>query len=129
MLLERFEKIGQLQVCDVICRHVLTARLNQRLGQVLFEALQVHDVVFDGVPHNQSVDNDSAGLANAMRSVHCLQVVHGVPVVLGEDDNIGSRQIQAQSAHLGSQDEHSNRLVVVELVHDLVTVLRRARAQ
>ena len=88
MLLEALQEVGQLEIGYLRGADVPTTCLDQALGQVLFEALQVHDLVFDGVAHDESEDIDCAGLADTVGSVHGLQVIHRVPVMLHEDHDI-----------------------------------------
>ncbi|RNA12098.1 hypothetical protein BpHYR1_035676 [Brachionus plicatilis] len=48
-------------------------------------------------------------LANAMRSVHSLEVFLRIPVVFNENDRVCAGQIQAQAANLSGQQQNVNR--------------------
>jgi len=119
VLFEGLEKVGELEIGDLSRGDVTTASLYEGPSQIFFEALQVHDLVFDSVAHNESVDYNSAHLADTVGPVHSLQIVHRVPIVLGEDHNIGACQRQAQTAHRSRQDQHSHGLIMIELIDDL----------
>jgi hypothetical protein len=43
-----------------------------------------------------------------------LQVLHGVPVVLQENDGVGGRQVEAQAANVRRQQHHVNGGVRIE---------------
>jgi len=119
VLLKALEQVTELEIRHICSRYISAAGLDQTARQVLFEPLQVHDLVFNRVSHDKSVDVDSARLADAMGSIHRLQVVHRVPVVLHEDDDVSSSQSQAQAADGRRQDQNANRWVVIELIDDL----------
>ena len=55
------------------------------VGSEELEALEAHNLLLQGVPRYEPVDVDHPLLADAVRSVHGLQVLHGVPVMLHED--------------------------------------------
>lgn len=59
-----------------------------------------HDLLLERVPRDQAVHVDHVLLADAVRAVHGLQVLHGVPVVLHEDHGVRARQVQPEAAHL-----------------------------
>lgn len=59
-----------------------------------------HNLLLERVPGNQAVYVDDLALADAVRAVHGLQVLHGVPVVLHEDHRVRARQVQTEAAHL-----------------------------
>ena len=46
-----------------------------------------------------------------------LEVVHGVPVVLQEDDGVGRGQVQAQAAHVRGQQHDGYAGVCIEALH------------
>ena len=46
-----------------------------------------------------------------------LQVLHGVPVMLQEDDSVSCSEVEAQAPHMGSQQQHLNGGVAVEALH------------
>ena len=52
-----------------------------------------------------------------------LQVLHGVPVVLQEDDSVSCSQVQAQPAHMGGQQQHLNGGVAVKALHNAEPLL------
>ena len=52
-----------------------------------------------------------------------LQVLHGVPVMLQEDDGISCSQVEPQAAHMGGQQQHLNGGVAVEALHYAETLL------
>ena len=52
-----------------------------------------------------------------------LQVLHGVPVVLQEDDSVSCSQVQAQPAHMGGEQQHLNGGVTVEALHNTEALL------
>ena len=58
-----------------------------------------------------------------MGSVHGLQIVHGVPIMLHEDDHIGSGKSQTQASNSRGQNEHLHWWVMVELIDDLKSLL------
>ena len=49
-----------------------------------------------------------------MRSVHGLEILHGVPVMLEEDDRVSARQVEAQTSDGRRQEEHVDRGIRVE---------------
>ena len=55
-----------------------------------------------------------------MAPVLGLLVVVGVEVDVVEDDGVGGRQVDAQPARLGRQDEQENTGVCVELVYQVL---------
>ena len=55
-----------------------------------------------------------------MAPVLGLLVVVGVEVDVVEDDGVGRRQVDAQPARLGRQDEQENTGVRVELVYQVL---------
>ena len=63
-----------------------------------------------------------------MRSVHSLEILHRVPIVLHEDHDVCTGQGQAEPAHSRSENKDTVRYVVVELVHDLHAVSRTSGA-
>ena len=58
-----------------------------------------------------------------MRWETSLQVLHGVPVVLQEDDSVSCSQVQAQPAHMGGQQQHLNGGVAIEALHNSEALL------
>jgi hypothetical protein len=67
---------------------------DEHLMQSFLELLKTHDLLFKSVNCDQSMNSDCFALANSMRSVHCLDVLHRVPVMLHEDDCISASQVQ-----------------------------------
>lgn len=56
--------------------------------------------------HEQPVHVDGARLPDAVRPVHGLQVLHGVPVMLQEHHGVRAGQVQPQPAHVRRQQQH-----------------------
>ena len=61
-----------------------------------------------------SSEQAGALVAPSNSSLINLQVLHGVPVVLEEDDRVGPREVQPQAPHVGGQEEHVYGRVTVE---------------
>lgn len=64
--------------------------LDEAFLQVLLEPLQTHDLLFEAIFDDESVNVDSPSLANSVGSVYCLHVFHRVPVMLHEDHGVSS---------------------------------------
>ena len=62
-----------------------------------------------------------------MAAVFRLLVVVGVEVDVVEDDGVGRRQVDAQPARLGRQDEEENTVVGVETVYQVLSANLRGR--
>lgn len=60
---------------------------------------------------------DVTGLADAVAPVLGLGVHGGVPVAVVEDDGVGTRQVDADAAAAGREDEAEDALVGVETLH------------
>ena len=66
-------------------------------------------------------------LADAVSAVHRLEILHRVPVVLEEDDRVGTGQVESETAHVSRQQQHIDAGVLVELVDNrLPTRVERA---
>lgn len=63
------------------------------------------------------VEAGRSGCAGWRAPLACLQVSHGVPIVLQEDDGVGGRQVEAQPAHRGGQQHDVDGGVGVEALH------------
>ena len=48
------------------------------------ELLQAHNLLLDGGPCDHPIDINHLLLSNPMGPVHCLQVLHRVPIVLNK---------------------------------------------
>jgi hypothetical protein len=123
MFFEGLQKISKFQILDLVGRDVSTPSLNQASCKILFELLETHDLLFNGILQDKSVDIDSACLTDSMGSVHCLEVFHWVPVMLSKDHDICSSQRQAKTSHRRRQNHDPVCRIRVESVHDLDTVL------
>ena len=129
MFLETLEQVSELKVCYICGRNIAATSLNQTLGKVLLKSLQVHDLVLNRVSHDQAEDIDCASLADTMSSIHSLQVVHRVPIVLHEDDNISASQCEAKATNSCCKDKNSDRAIVVELIDSLDSISRAMLAK
>lgn len=67
-----------------------------------------HDLLFQGASGYKSVNVDDLLLADSVSAIHGLQILHRIPIVLDEDDRVGSRQVQSQPADLSCQQQHIN---------------------
>jgi hypothetical protein len=67
------------------------------VGHIEFEALQPHDPLFQRALRNDAIDIDDSRLSDPVRSVHGLQVLHGVVVVLQEYHSVGACEVEAQT--------------------------------
>lgn len=129
MFLETLEQVGELKVCHICCRNIAATCLNQTLGKVLLKSLQVHDLVLNRVSHDQAEDIDCASLADTMSSIHSLQVVHRVPIVLHEYDDISASQCKTKATDGGCENKDSDRAIVVELIDSLDSISRTMLAK
>ena len=62
----------------------------------------------------ETVDNDGAGLADAVGAVLGLQVLLRVPVRVEEDDRVGGREIYPLAAGAGAEEEDAAGWIGVE---------------
>ena len=62
-----------------------------------------------GRPVRRLETGSHLGLSNAVRAIHGLQVLHGVPVVLEENHRVGAGQVEAETAHARRQEENVDR--------------------
>lgn len=119
MLLEAVEEVSELHAVS----GAAVLGLDKAPGQILFEPLQIHDLLLEGILHDQSIDADLARLPDSVRAVDGLEIFHGVPVMLSEEHSVSTGQSEAEPTYLGRQNEHANGLVAVETIHDLETLL------
>ena len=87
-----------------------------------------HDLLLDGVLGDEAVDVDDARLTDAVRSVHGLQVLLRIPVVLDKYDRVGAGQVETEAAHLGREQQHVYAGIRVEALHDAEAFARRHAA-
>lgn len=73
-----------------------------------------HYLLLQRVPRQDAINIDNPFLANAMRAVHGLEVLHGVPVVLHEDHRVCSGEVEAQAADGRGHHEAVDGRVAVE---------------
>ena len=102
-LLTALDVVQGEQVQQLVGGHRLQAGVlgaDDRVGCVQFELLQTHDLLLERAARDQPVHGDDLFLADAVRPVHGLQVLHRVPVVFHEDHRVGARQVQSQATHL-----------------------------
>ena len=64
-------------------------------------------------------------LPDPVSPVHGLEILHRVPIVLHEDDGVGPGQIETQPPHGRGDQEQIHGDVVVELVHDSLSLSGR----
>ena len=119
MLFKRLQKICQLKVGNIFSRDVFATGLNERLGKVLFEALQIHDFVFDGVTHDHPVHVHCTNLAYPVSSIHRLQIFHRVPVMLHENDDICTSESESKTTDSCGENQYPHWLIMIELVDNL----------
>src|SRR5262249_26100175 len=79
-------------------------------------SLQPHDLLLQSVSGDEPVHRNNALLANAVGTVHGLQVALRVPVVLNKDHRVGTGQVQAQTADMRGQEQSVDSGVRVELL-------------
>ena len=72
------------------CVHRCVVRRDDAVGDVELESLETHDLFFDRVLGDKSVDIDGFLLPDSMRAVHCLQVHLRIPVVFDKDHRVGA---------------------------------------
>jgi len=80
-----------------------------------------HDLFFQCPLRDQPVYVDRLLLSDPMRSVHRLNVLHGVPVVLHENYRIGSRKRQSKATDMGREQKTINAWIRIERLHDSVS--------
>lgn len=73
-----------------------------------------HDLLLERAAHDQSINVDDLLLAQAMRPIHRLQVLHRIPVVLDEDDGVRTGQVESEPADVGRQEQAVDGRVRVE---------------
>ena len=73
-----------------------------RLVELCFLARDVVDGDVDRFVRDELVDSHGFGLANAMASVHGLNINRRVPVQIMQNDRVGRGQIDAQPARPGA---------------------------
>jgi hypothetical protein len=95
----------------------LLARVN---SSAEFRESVPHDLLFESSPHDQSINVDDALLTQTMSTIHGLKILHGIPIMLDEDDSICRRQVESESSDVGSKKENVDRRVVVERLDDSV---------
>ena len=57
-----------------------------------------HDLLLQRALRDEAVDIDDLLLTDAMRTVHGLGVVRRIPIVVIENNRIGSREVDAETA-------------------------------
>ena len=99
----------------VVCVH-------HRGGDVQLEPLQAQHPLLQGPPDQEPVDRDGPRLAQPVRAVHRLHVLHRVPVVLEEDDGVRRGQVEAQASDVRRQEQDGDRGVGLEGRRDAETL-------
>lgn len=56
-------------------------------------------------------------LSNTMRSIHCLEVFHWIPIMFNKYHGISSSQVKAQSTNMSSKQQHVYGWVIVKPVN------------
>jgi hypothetical protein len=80
-----------------------------------------HDLLLERPFGDEPIDVYDLLLAQPMRPIHRLQILHGVPVVLHKDDRIRPRQIQPEPSDLGRQQQHVDARIGIERLDDAVS--------
>ena len=77
-----------------------------------------------GAAGQESVDVDRVLLPDPVRAGHRLEVVLRVPVRVEDDDGVGRREVDAEAAGAGGeQEDEVARIRGVEVVHRLFLVI------
>ena len=76
-----------------------------------------HDLLFQSASGYKPINVDDLLLANSVGAIHGLQILHRIPIVLDEDDRIGSRQVQSETTNLSCQQQHVDRWILIEPFH------------
>ena len=67
------------------------------VAYVFLHTRELHDTLVDRTLRDESVNGDLTSLAQTMGTIHGLRIVGGIPVVIIEDDGIGSGQVNSET--------------------------------
>ena len=76
---------------------------------------------------DQPINVNVAGLPNSMASVLSLCIHGGIPVAVVEYDSVRSCQVNAHTAASRREDETEYTRIIVEAIHELLTMLNLGR--
>ena len=86
-----------------------------------------HDLLLERPLRDEPVDVDDLLLSESMSSIHSLQILHRVPIVLDEDDRIRSCEVESESSDLRREKENVDAGIRVEGLDDSVSFGRIRR--
>ena len=72
---------------------------------IFLHASKLHDALVDRALRNEAINSDLTGLTQTMGTIHGLCVVRRIPVMIVEDDGVGSSQIDTKAASACTQKE------------------------
>ena len=88
--------------------------------------LELEDLLLDGVPGDQAVGEDGAGLADAVGAVDGLGLDGGVPPGVEQEDVVGGGQVEAEAAGLEADQEELAVGIGLEALDPRLAVARLA---
>ena len=96
-----------------------------RIQRERYEARNIpHDLFLQSSLSDESVHIHNLLLSNSMRPIHSLQIFHGIPIMLDENDSVGTRQCQPQSSNVRREEQTIDTRIRVERLHDCVPLAR-----
>lgn len=83
----------------------------------LFKDLTMVNLFFNTIFNDKSVYHNLAFLSNSKGTVCCLDIDHGVPVGVKDDNFVGRCQIDAQTPYSSCKQEEVVVVTVIESVY------------
>ena len=84
------------------------------IGQFSFVLLHLQDLLFNRVLRNDFACKDMACLADAVGAVDGLRLRGGIPPWIQQEDVVGSREIEADTARLQADEKRGNVRICLE---------------
>ena len=81
------------------------------------------DLLLQRASRDDAVHVDDLLLTDTMGAIHGLHIFLRIPIMLHEDDGIGTSQIKTQTTNACCEEEHIVARVAVESVDDVLTLV------